>query len=163
MTTTTAQHHCQRPGCKGILRSPESIDRKMSLRCARMVGQQIAGAEQGFSADQVAKARAAVANGEVTLDRDKLGRPTGLFVVKSSRGTGRYRSDGASCVCPAGALTHSLRCWHLLAIRVFKILTGTPAPVAPVIPMARPAATADVWTALEALGATGTDNYVPAF
>lgn len=120
MTSTTApatEHRCRRPGCKGILRTPESIARGMSLLCDRKVRQaEAAAAERGtFNAEQQAKAAAAIRAGEVKVEAH------GLYSVPSSKGDGsRYASDGISCCCPAGA--HDRQCWHLLAATTVDIL-----------------------------------------
>lgn len=108
-TSTSQQHHCQRPGCKGILRSPDSITRGMSERCARRVRNAEAIVEKTgqFKPEQLAKAAAAIRSGQVTVE-DK-----GLYGVPSSKNDGsRYATDGSSCPCPAGA--HDRRCWHLI-------------------------------------------------
>lgn len=115
--TTTDQHRCKRPGCKGILRTAESIARGMSLVCDRKVRQaEAAAAERGtFNAEQQAKAAAAIRAGEVKVEAH------GLYSVPSSKGDGsRYASDGISCCCPAGA--HDRQCWHLLAATTVDIL-----------------------------------------
>lgn len=127
MITTETSHEarCQRPGCRGILRCQESIARGTSKACDRKVkaerAELIARAKEGFTADQVAKAEAAIANGDVTE------KAPGLYLVKSSRSAELHASDGLSCVCPAGA--HDRRCWHLLAARIFEILTRPLRPV----------------------------------
>lgn len=131
MTSTTApatQHRCQRPGCKGILRTPESIARGMSVACDRKVRQTVAAAAEngGFSEDQQAKALGAIRSGEVMVIAH------GLYAVGSSKGDGtEYATDGNSCSCPAGARSHPRRCWHLLVARVLDILLAA-APAAPV-------------------------------
>jgi hypothetical protein len=122
-TTSSQQHHCQRPGCTGILRSEESRARGTSKRCAKMLGQRIAEAKEGFKPEQVAKAEAAIVNGDVTENGH------GLYLVKSTRSSERYCSDGLSCTCPAGA--HDRQCLHLLAVRIFEILTRAPKAVRP--------------------------------
>lgn len=106
-TETSQQAHCQRPGCKGILRSPESIARGMSVLCDRKVRQAEAlVAAAGFKPEQVEKAHAAIRSGQVKVEDE------GLLTVPSSKNDGsRYATDGASCTCPAGA--HDRRCWHL--------------------------------------------------
>jgi hypothetical protein len=118
MTQETCETaRCQRLGCRGILRSPESIARGMSAACDRKVRQaEAAAAERGtFNAEQQAKADAAIRSGEVKVEAP------GLYSVPSSRGDGsRYASDGISCCCPAGA--HDRQCWHLLAATTADIL-----------------------------------------
>jgi len=106
-TDTSEQHHCQRPGCKGILRSPESIARGMSERCDRRVRQAEAVIGAAFKPEQVEKAHAAIRSGQVTVEGP------GLYGIPSSKNDGtRYATDGASCCCPAGA--HDRKCWHLI-------------------------------------------------
>ena len=108
-TETSQQHQCQRPGCRGILRSPESITRGMSERCARLVRQAEAIVEKSgaFKPEQMDKARAAIRSGQVKVEE------SGLVSVPSSKNDGsRYATDGGSCCCPAGA--HDRRCWHLI-------------------------------------------------
>lgn len=117
---TTGPRHCQRPGCTGILRNEESIARGTSKACDKIIRQ--AGAAEagagGFTADQQAKALAAIRSGEVRAEAP------GLYSVLSSKGDGtRYATDGNSCVCPAGARQHPRRCWHLLVARVMDALT----------------------------------------
>lgn len=135
-TETSQQARCQRPGCKGVLRSPESIARGTSKACDRKVraekAELIARAKEGFTADQVAKAEAAIANGDVTEEAP------GLYAVKSSRSAEKYRSDGLSCVCPAGA--HDRRCWHLLAAKIFEILRRPLRPAHPALALLAKAA-----------------------
>lgn len=120
MTPTTAlatEHRCQRPGCKGILRSQASIARGTSEACERKIRQAEAiAAERGtFSAKQQAMAAAAVRAGEVKVEAH------GLYSVPSSKGDGsRYASDGISCCCPAGM--HDRQCWHLLAATTVDVL-----------------------------------------
>lgn len=129
MTTTTETSHearCLRPGCGRKLTSAKSVAAKLGPVCLRKVraeqAELIARAKEGFTADQVAKAEAAIANGDVTE------KAPGLYLVKSSRSAELHASDGLSCVCPAGA--HDRHCWHLLAARIFEILTRPlrPAP-----------------------------------
>lgn len=124
-TDTSHEARCLRPGCGRKLTSAKSVAAKLGPVCLKKVraeqAELIARAKEGFTADQVAKAEAAIANGDVTEEAP------GLYAVKSSRGHDRYRSDGLSCVCPAGA--HDRRCWHLLAARIFEILTRPLRPV----------------------------------
>lgn len=134
MNSTDASHQarCQRPGCRGILRNAESIARGTSKACDLKVRAEKAGliarAKEGFTADQVAKAEAAIRDGKVTA------KGNGLYVVESSKDDGTlYATDGISCVCPAGARTHSRRCWHLLAPRIFEILTRPLRPARPAL------------------------------
>jgi hypothetical protein len=133
MTSTTApatQHRCQRPGCHGLLRSEASIARGMSVLCDRKVRQAVAAETEagGFSADQQAKALAAIRSGEATVIAQ------GLYAVRSSKGDGtEYATDGSSCSCPAGARSHPYRCWHLLVARVLDILFAA-APAATPVP-----------------------------
>jgi hypothetical protein len=106
---TSQQHRCQRPGCKGILRSDESRARGMSVLCERRVRQAEAIVENSgaFKPEQLDKARAAIRSGEVKVEEG------GLLSVPSSKNDGsRYGTDGASCCCPAGA--HDRKCWHLI-------------------------------------------------
>jgi hypothetical protein len=118
----------------------------MSRDCDRKVRQAEAiAAKAGYSADQQARAAAAIRSGEVTVESP------GLYGVPSSKNDGtRYAADGASCVCPAGM--NDRRCWHLLVAIVTDLA----------FPVRRPAAgaPADVWAALEATGAL---DLVPAF
>jgi hypothetical protein len=110
-TTHSQQHHCQRPGCKGILTAPASIARGMSERCDRRVRQAEAIVEKSgaFKPEQLDKARQAIRSGLVTVEGP------GLYGIPSSKNDGsRYCSDGTSCVCPAGARTHPRHCWHLI-------------------------------------------------
>ena len=147
MTSITApatQHRCQRPGCSGLLRSPASVARGMSVLCDRKVRQSVAAAAEkgGFSDDQKAKALAAIRSGEVTVIAP------GLYAVRSSKGDGtEYATDGNSCSCPAGARSKPYRCWHLLVARVLDVLFAA-------APAAVPAPDADIWAELDALGAT---------
>jgi hypothetical protein len=148
-TAIAAQVRCRRPGCKGILRTEESIARGMSKACDRKVRQAEAiAAKAGYSADQQAKAAAAIRSGEVTVEGP------GLYGVPSSKNDGtRYATDGRSCVCAAGAKDR--RCWHLLIPIVLDLA----------FPVRRPAVKAAVasdaiWAALEATGAL---DLVPAF
>ena len=145
--TAAAIHaHCKRPGCKGILRTAESVARGMSRACDRKVRQAEAiAAKAGYSADQQAKAAAAVRSGEVTVEGP------GLYGVPSSKNDGtRYATDGHSCVCAAGASrSRPRRCWHRLVAVVLDLAS----------PVRRPAAKATVpsdaiWAQLDAMGAT---------
>jgi hypothetical protein len=126
-TDTAKQVHCQRPGCRGLLRNPESIARGTSKACDKAIQAQRAElaerAKEGFKPEQVAKAEAAVADGEVSRIAP------GLYAIKSSRSAERHATDGLSCSCPAGA--HDRRCWHLLAARLYEIATTIPRPVRP--------------------------------
>ena len=120
ITTAGQELHCQRPGCKGVLRSSESIARGMSKACDRKVRQAeaIAAVTGGFSVDQQAKAAAAIRSGLVTVEGP------GLYGVPSSKDDGtRYASDGASCCCPAGA--HDRRCWHRLVAVVVDLASAS--------------------------------------
>lgn len=138
---TTSQHHCQRPGCHGILRSPESIKRGTSEACDRRLRQAVAAAGEagGFNEEQQAKALAAIRSGEVQAE------DRGPCSVPSSRTEERYATDGVSCTCPAGAKRHPYRCWHLIVPIVISILT-TPR---------RPAPTSRaMWAELDSVGAT---------
>jgi hypothetical protein len=119
--TPAAEHRCLRPGCKGILRSAESVARGMSKLCDRKVRQaQAIAAQAGYSADQRAKAAAAIRSGLVTVEGP------GLYGVPSSKDDGtRYASDGASCCCPAGARTHPRRCWHRLVAVVIDLTAAS--------------------------------------
>jgi len=124
-TTETGKHHCQRPGCKGILRSEASRARGMSTLCDRKVRQAEAkAAERGtFNAEQQAKADAAIRSGQVKAEGQ------GLYSVPSSKSDGsRYASDGTSCCCPAGM--HDRQCWHLLAAVTVDILLSSRRPLA---------------------------------
>jgi len=123
MTSTTDQHHCKRPGCTGILRSAESIERGTSKRCAKLLADRIEEATQGFKPEQVAKAEALVRSGGIKAHGH------GLYVARSSRGDVTYATDGLSCSCPAGA--HDRRCYHVLAARMVEILTVAPKPARP--------------------------------
>jgi hypothetical protein len=137
-STENAQRaECKRPGCKGILRTGESIARGMSKACDRKVRQAeaIAAAAGGYSADQQAKAAAAIRSGLVTIEAP------GLYGIPSSKNDGtRYASDGASCCCPAGA--RDRRCWHLLVAIVIGLATPAQA--------ARPAS-AGAWAEMDRL------------
>jgi hypothetical protein len=113
----------------------------MSEACDRKVRQAVAAEAEagGFSADQQAKALAAVRSGEVTVIAP------GLYAVRSSKGDGtEYATDGNSCSCPAGARSHPRRCWHLLVARVLDILLAA-------APAATPAPAGDVWAELDRL------------
>ena len=133
MTTTAstravAQAHCRRPGCKGILRNAESVARGTSKACEKKVreAEALAAKSGDFTADQHAKAAAAVRSGKVTVIA------LGLYAVRSSKGDGtEYACDGRSCTCPAGARTRTVRCWHLLVAQVLDILLAA-APAVPV-------------------------------
>jgi len=108
-TASTEQHHCQRPGCKGILTAPESVARGMSVRCARLVrkAEAIVELTGQFKPEQLAKAMAAIRSGLVSVPEP------GLFVVPSSKNDGStYGTTATSCPCPAGA--HDRKCWHLI-------------------------------------------------
>jgi len=110
---------CLRPGCHGILRSEASIKRGMSRDCDRKVRHALAAeAESGrFTPEQAEKADAAIRSGHV---RELA---PGLYGARSSRDAGQwYATDGNSCTCPAGSRSHPLRCWQLLAARVFAAL-----------------------------------------
>jgi hypothetical protein len=163
-TDTTAQTtRCQRPGCKGILRTPESVARGMSAACDRKVRQALAAEAErgGFSEDQRAKAEAAIRSGEVTaLDH-------GLYGVPSSKNDGaRYATDGVSCCCPAGACRHPRRCWHLLAALVMEVIAPRRKPAAPAtapLPVRETVPSDAIWAELEARGATGAEDFIPAF
>jgi hypothetical protein len=122
---TTAQ--CKRPGCKGILRTEESIARGMSRACDRKVRQaEACAAERGtFDARQQALADAAIRSGQVRAEDH------GLYSVPSSKNDGsRYASDGISCCCPAGDRRHPRQCWHLLAATAADILLASRRPIA---------------------------------
>jgi hypothetical protein len=124
----TERIECKRPGCKGILRNAESIARGTSKACEKKVREAEALAAKGgdFTADQRAKAAAAVRSGKVTVIAP------GLYAVPSAKGDGtEYACDGRSCTCPAGARTRTVRCWHLLVARVLDILLAA-APAVPV-------------------------------
>ena len=132
-TSAKVVHHCRRPGCRRPgcrrpLTSPESIARGYGRRCwavARAEAEAIARACEGFKPEQVEKAKAAIRDGKVRR------MANGLYLIQSSRTDEKYCSDGSSCVCPAGARTRTLRCWHLLAVRVSQILGRRPAAVRP--------------------------------
>ena len=143
-TGNTERVECKRPGCKGVLRTAESIARGMSKACDRKVRQaEAVAAQAGYSADQQAKAAAAIRSGEVAVEGP------GLYSVPSSKGDGtRYATDGRSCTCPAGVKDR--RCWHLLVAAVLDLISPAPVPAVPV----------DVWAAPEAAGAL---EPVPAF
>jgi hypothetical protein len=122
--TASQQHHCQRPGCKGLLRSEESITRKMSKRCARLVAQAeaIVAKTAQFKPAQLAQAMKAIRSGLVTIPEP------GLYVVPSSRNDGTtYGTTATSCPCEAGA--HDKRCWHLI-IPIVADLTRLPLALA---------------------------------
>jgi hypothetical protein len=107
-TDTSQQHRCQRPGCKGILRSEESRARGMSVLCERRVRQAEAIVENSgaFKPEQLDKARAAIRSGEVRMVEP------GLYSVPSSKNDGSdYGTAASGCPCPAGA--HDRKCWHL--------------------------------------------------
>ena len=139
-TGNTERVECKRPGCKGVLRTPASIARGMSRNCDRKVRQAeaVAAKAGAYTADQQAKAAAAIRSGEVAAEGP------GLYSVPSSKGDGtRYATDGRSCTCPAGA--RDRRCWHLLVTVVLDL--AAPAP-------ALPLSSAAIWAALDSAGAT---------
>jgi hypothetical protein len=127
-TGTGVVHHCRRPGCRRPLTSPASIAAGMGPTCARRARAEadaIAAACEGFKPEQVAKAKAAIRDGKVRR------MANGLYLVTSSRTDEKYCSDGSSCACPAGARSRTLRCWHLLAVRIAEILGRRPAAARP--------------------------------
>jgi hypothetical protein len=139
-TNTTETAQCKRPGCKGILRSAESVARGMSKACDRKIRQAeaLAAKAGAYSADQQAKAAAAIRSGEVTVEGP------GLYGVPSSKNDGtRYATDGHSCVCAAGMKDR--RCWHLLIPIVLGLAFPAPVTRTP---------SADIWAELNATGAT---------
>jgi len=144
--TSTETAPCQRPGCKGILRSAESVARGMSKACGRKVRQAeaIVAKAGGYSDEQQAKAAAAIRSGEVTVEGP------GLYGVPSSKGDGsRYASDGASCCCPAGAKDR--RCWHLLVAVVLDLASASRRPLAKAPAAAPVTSPAKFWAELDRL------------
>lgn len=161
MTTTDTSHEarCLRPGCGRKLSSPESIARGFGPVCARKVREAARTADlSAWTPAQVEEAMQAIEDGAVVPS----GRE-GVLLVVSVDGSEVHRVHRAGCNCTSGLKTRPSRpCWHRC---LAAIVLGAPAPAAPVaplpVPMPRPAG--DVWARLEALGATGTDDFIPAF
>jgi hypothetical protein len=150
---------CLRPGCGRKLTSPESVARGMGRHCARLVREAARTADlSAWTPAQVEEALQAIEDGAVVPS----GRE-GVLLVVSVDGSEVHRVHRDGCNCVNGLKSRPSRpCWHR-CLAVMVLGATAPAPVAPVIPLPRAAAPADVWSALEALGATGTADFIPAF
>jgi hypothetical protein len=171
---TARVHRCLRPGCSGMLTSPESIARGYSKACAAKVRAAAKTADlSAWTPSQVEEARQAIDDGAVVLSTRK-----GVFHVVSVDGTEIHLVHRHGCNCTSGLKTHQPRpCWHRCAVAIMTALEA-PAAGLPTAPVALPYGTApvaadvlsgltdklsaggdilpvlaDVWTALEAMGA----------
>ena len=166
MTASTAPaetRNCLRCGRK--LRSAQARARGMGEGCWRKVRAAERTADlSAWTPSQIAEAEQAIEDGAVVPSTRE-----GVFHVVSSDGSEVYRVHCDGCVCTNGLKTRPSRpCWHRCAVAV---VTAAAAPAEPApaavrpSPIALPApapvsAPADVWAALEAVGAL---DLVPAF
>ena len=161
------EHRCLR--CNRPLKSARSRARRYGDGCWAKVRAAASTVDlSAWTASQVEDARLAIEDGAVVPST----RPD-VFHVVSSDGTEVYRTHRNGCVCTNGLKTLPPRpCWHRCAVTIM-IATHAPAsrpaltPAPVVVPAPAPAPQTiparDIWAELEALGAIGSDNFVPAF
>jgi hypothetical protein len=139
--------------CGRKLRSAEALARGYGEGCWRKVRKAAVQVDlSAWTASQVEDARQAIEDGAVVPSNRE-----GVFHVVGGDGTEVHLSHRDGCNCQNGLKTRQPRpCWHRCAVAIVlaskapAALAAVPAPVA-----ALPAATApaDVWAALEAMGA----------
>lgn len=156
--TTPEVHRCLRPGCGRKLSSPESIARGFGGGCWRKVRQAEKSADlSAWTPQQVEQARELIEDGALV----PAGRE-GVFLAVSTDGGEVYRVTAGLCQCPAGEKGH--QCYHRCAVAIVIAASAAPAPAPAAVLVPAPASAADdIWTRLEAVGATGADGFIPAF
>lgn len=150
--TTTETRECL--GCGRTLQSAVAVARGYGSGCwAKIRKAERAADLAAWTESQIEDARQAIEDGAVVPSSRE-----GVFHVVSSDGTEVHLTHRNGCNCTSGLKTHQPRpCWHRCAVAIVLASqapaaaeAAAPAPVA-----ALPAATApaDIWAALEAMGA----------
>lgn len=152
MSNATETHRCL--DCRRPIRSAESLATGRGVGCRAKLRKAAKAADlSAWTPSQIEDARQAIEDGAVVPSNRK-----GVFHVVGSDGTEVHLVARAGCNCTSGLKTCRPRpCFHRCAVAIVlaaqapaDAAVAAPAPVA-----ALPAATApaDVWAALEAMGA----------
>ena len=156
-TESPAQARCLT--CRRPIRAAESLATGYGAGCRAKFRKAAKQASlSAWTPAQVAEARQAIEDGAVVPSTRE-----GVYHVVSTDGSEVHRVHKDGCNCTAGLQTHQPRpCWHRCAIAIVTA-PQAPAVTRPPAPVALPAPAADIWAQLEALGAIGSDDFLPAF